>query len=139
MKRLRVRLRTFRRRVRRREARYGWLFPLLGPVCLAMVVLTTGLITVIGHWDAVDLIEQRGGKVTMDTGYIRALRMRVPMFAEARSVELVGRAFDDESLQIAGNLRGLREVRLLGTRISDTALARFARDHPQVAVVRLGP
>jgi len=127
---------TFRDRVRTQEERYGWLFPVLAPLCLAGAIFASMIIPVIAHWDAVDAIEQRGGKIAMTHGYIPALGMRMAMFAEAQRVELTGPRVDDDLLDYAGHLRGLREVRLHATAVTDEAIERFRRAHPHVTVHR---
>jgi len=127
---------AFRDRVRTREERYGWLFPVLAPLCLAGAVFASMIIPVIAHWDAVDAIEQRGGRIAMTHGYIPALGMRMAMFAEAQRVQLTGPRVDDDLLDRAGHLRGLKEVHLHGTGVTDEAIDRFQRAHPRVVVHR---
>jgi len=128
---------AFRDRVRTREERYGWLFPAIAPLCIAAVVFATLIIPVIAHWDAVDAIEKRGGKVTMSSGYIPTLGLRMAMFAEAKRIELHGPRINDELLRRAGHLRGLEEIELVDTKVTDDALKRFQRAHPHVIVTRL--
>ena len=137
MRGLLTRFTSFRDRVKTRERQYGWLFPAIVPLCLGAAIFASTMIPVIAHWDAVDVIENAGGRVKMTPAFLPLINIRMPVFSEARAVELVGNDIDDQVFKLAGNLRGLERIEISSTRVTEQAIERFRKTHPDVAIVRL--
>lgn len=136
MRRLWLRFLVYRRRAHEREERYGWLFPVLAPFVAIVVIGATLSLPVMAHWRAVSVLRNNGGMLLYHTPNTYHL-LPDTLLVEVERVSLTGRHMHDEMLEYVAALRGLEEVHLTDTSITQDAIDTLKRNRPRVTVIKL--